>query len=279
MTPTEVEQLTYAIQFYHPEKMLSQLPGVQNEATLAALLGIEVDLYRQIRDRFALNARETAQTLLADAEFCHWVDRLPFAPGAVVVGLGDSITDDRQSWLEILRHLLDLRRPDDGIEVVNAGISGDTTTHIISRFFEVAQRQPDWILCLVGTNDVRRHGFPPNQVLVGLAETARNLQHLRDLATRQTRSRWVWMTPATAIEAQIEADWALGPIQERWLNADLVAVANLVRQQPDPVIDLQAIFGMPPRPELLLSDGLHPSLAGHREIATALVETLATLAA
>ncbi|MGB3402985.1 MAG: GDSL-type esterase/lipase family protein [Microcoleaceae cyanobacterium] len=271
------KELIYTVQFYHPEKIISQMPGINNDETRAALLGVEVDLYRQLRERFTLNAQQTAKTLLNNPHFCRLVDRLPFAPGATVVGLGDSITDDSQSWLEILRHLLYLRRPSDSIKVINAGISGDTTTHLISRFMEVAQQQPDWIICLAGTNDVRRHGLPPTQVLVSLEETAKNLQMLRHLMTSQTQARWVWMTPPTVIEAQIEADWALAPLQERWFNQDLAQVSAVVRQLPDPVIDLQKIFGIPAHPDLLLADGLHPSLAGHQVIVSALVEKLAEI--
>lgn len=271
------KELIYTVQFYHPEKTISQMPGVNSEETVATLLGIEVNLYRQLRERFRLNAEETAKALLEHPNFCSWVDQLPFAPGATVIGLGDSITDDSQSWLEILRHLLDLRRPSDGIKVINAGISGDTTTHLISRFMDVVQQQPDWIICMAGTNDVRRHGLPPTQVLVSLEETAKNLKMLRHLITSQTQARWVWMTPPTVIEAQIKADWALAPLQERWFNQDLAKVSAVVRQFSDPVVDLQTIFGIPANQDLLLADGLHPSLAGHQAIVSALVEKLSVI--
>ena len=71
-----------------------------------------------------------------------------------IVGLGDSITDDYQSWLEILRHLLAERRPGDEIKVVNAGISGDTASGLLGRVLEMLEGDPAWILVLIGTNDV-----------------------------------------------------------------------------------------------------------------------------
>ena len=40
------------------------------------------------------------------------------------------------------------------------------------------------------------------------------------------------------------------------------------------VVDLVPIFGQPPKPEFLLDNGLHPSLAGHQAIAKALIERL-----
>jgi acyl-CoA thioesterase I len=277
MSAIPLEQITHTIQFHHPEKMLVQKMLGINEANLAALLGIRVGLYRRLRNGFQRSARRAAQNLLADPAFAVLVDRLPFAPQSTVVGLGDSLTDDCQSWLEILRQLLLLRRPADQIQVINAGISGDTTTHLISRFHYVSQQAPNWIICLVGTNDVRRHGQPPNQVLVSAAETTRNLQVLRHLATTQTRSQWVWMTPPPVIERAISAELASPMIPPQWWNIDLQQVAAIIRQQTEPVIDLQDVFGWPADPRFLLADGLHPSLVGQQAIAQAVVENLAVL--
>jgi len=130
------EQLDFLIQFIHPEKSLVSMPGV-GATEFAALFELSPEEYRDRRSAFTNRARQTAEELFDDTDFAACVDRLPFTPGSTVVGLGDSITDDLQSWLEILRHLLDLRRPQDDIRVVNAGISGDTTSQMISRFLAV----------------------------------------------------------------------------------------------------------------------------------------------
>jgi lysophospholipase L1-like esterase len=269
-----LDQLTYVLQFVHPEKTLAGLPGL-SDATVAAVFGLDGTAYRRIRAGFTEAARRAAQELLEDPTFAGRVERLPFAAGAKVIGLGDSITDDYQSWLEVLRHLLALRRPGDGIAVVNAGVSGDTTTHLIGRFVEVAELQPDWVLCMAGTNDARTYGRQPAKTLVSLDETARNLVALRRFAATQTAARWVWITPAPVIEEKIAAHWYLGPLQLAWSNRDLRAVADVVRGQPDPVVDVQAVFGVPADPGLLLADGLHPSLAGQKAIVRAVVERLA----
>lgn len=267
MTELSPEQRSYLIQFGHPEK---SWPGLDDTA-IAPLFGVDAATYRRIRATFAASAQTAAAELLNDPAFAARVDRLPFRPGATVVGLGDSITDDDQSWLEILRHLLTLRRPQDGITVLNAGITGDTTSQIISRFLDVVQRQPDWIICMAGTNDARTHGQSPTKTLVSLEETAKNLEALRHCAATQTTARWIWMTPAPVIESQIAIDWFLAPFQLRWSNRDLVAIAEVMHQLLDPVVDLQSVFGNPANPDLLLPDGLHPSLAGQKAIVTALI--------
>ena len=266
------DQKAYVIQFTHLEKIW---PGL-SETAIAPLFGVDVDTYRAIRARCGERARAAASELLSDPTFAARVDRMPFRPGAIVVGLGDSITDDLQSWVEILRHLLAMRRPQDGIKVVNAGISGDTSAHLISRFLGIVLLQPDWIICLTGTNDARTHGKSPEKTEVSMEETARNLEALRHYARTQTCAQWIWMTPPPVIEAYAAQHWACIEGQIGLANKDLVAVVDIMRQLPDPVVDLQALFGNPANPELLLSEGIHPSLAGHKAIVTALVEKLSS---
>jgi lysophospholipase L1-like esterase len=271
------QQLAYVLQFQHKEKLVARIPGV-NDATIAALWGLNATTYRRVRDDFARRAREAAQVLLTDARFAARVERLPFSSGSTVVGLGDSITDDDQSWLEILRHLLDLRRPEDEIRIVNEGVSGDTTSQMISRFLDVVLLKPAWILCLAGTNDARLHGQYPTKTLVSVKETASNLDMLRHFGATQCPAQWLWITPAAVIEEQIEEDWFLSPFEMRWRNKDLIAIAEamaeVAAQGGDPLVNLQDVFGLPPHPALLLPDGLHPSLKGQIEIARAVVETL-----
>ena len=268
MSELSQEQLAYIIQFQHPDK---SWPGM-DETMIAALFGADVTTYRSIRSGFEERASQAATELLDDPDLAECVDKLPFSPGSTVVGLGDSITDDYQSWIEILRHLLTLRRPQDKITIVNAGISGDTTSQIMSRFIDIVHFQPEWIICMAGTNDARLHGQSPEKTLVSLEETAKNLKALRNFATTETSARWIWMTPSPVIEAQIQQDWFLAPFEVKWLNRDLAAVAEVVSHMPDPVVDLQRAFGHPANPNLLLSDGLHPSLAGQKLIVKTLLK-------
>ena len=271
--PYALEELSYIIQFQHPEKTLAGMPGM-NDALVAMLHNIDLVTYQTIKTHFDDNARNAAMDLLSDPAFAARVDRLPFVAGEIIVGLGDSITDDYQSWLEILRHLLALRRPQDSLTVINAGISGDTTANLISRFLDVVNAKPDWIFCFVGTNDARLHGESPTKTLLSLSETAANLHMLRHYAAKQTQAEWVWLTPATVLEDWISVDWFLGPLQLGWRNSDMAAIAELMHTLPDPVVDLQAVFGTPANPDYLLPDGLHPSLAGQKAIVTALIERL-----
>ena len=268
------ERLAYQLQFTHVTKTMARLPG-WSDAAEAAVWGVTTETLQRIRAEFAAAVDRAARALLDEADVAAQLRAFPFGAGRTLVALGDSITDDWQSWCEILRRLLQLARPRDLPRLVNAGISGDTTAQALSRFIGVVQLQPDAVLCLLGTNDARLHGLQPAGTLLDLSETQRNLDHLRRFAQAQTRADWWWITPARVLEERIRTHWFLQPLQVGFRSTDLDAVAALVRARPEPVIDLQPLFGPPVDPELLLDDGLHPSLQGQMRIARAVLARLA----
>jgi acyl-CoA thioesterase I len=269
------DQMIYElVRFTHLEKTYGYLPGMSN-ATAAALFGLDEAAYQDTKNRFDENARGAASELLEVDGLASRVDRLPFRSGDVVLAIGDSITDDLQSWLEILRHLLGLRRPQDGIRVVNQGVSAQTTAMALRRFVpNVVTQEPDWVICFLGGNDVTRVGPEPNKAQVGLQETIENLEAMRRITSALTDARWVWITPPTFDEGRAAAYPPFQMGHSHWHNADVLAIAEYIREQEDPVVDLQAVFGLPADSELQGPDGVHPSLAGQRAIARAFVERL-----
>lgn len=265
--------LEYTIQLIHPEKVLAQFPGV-SDAVIAAMLKTDVETYEAIKAEFGARVRQAAEELLADAEFAALVDRVPFAPGAKVVGFGSSSTDDLLSWFALLRAVFELRRPQDGVRFVNLGISGDATTHEIARFVAVVNEQPDWIICHISSNDGRRHGPSSTKPLVSPEETEKNLVMLRHYAASQTNANWLWMTPTALIEEKIAANPLFTMGQVMFYNEDSARVAEVILKQPDPVVNLWELFGHPADPDLVSWDGLHPSLKGYQRILQALVKAL-----
>jgi acyl-CoA thioesterase-1 len=264
------------IRYTHLEKTYGYLPGM-SDATLATLFGVDEAAYRDTKNRFDKNARQAARELLENPDLSGHVDRLPFRSGHTVLGIGDSFTDDLQSWLEILRHLLGLRRLQDDVRVVNQGVSAQTTAMALRRFVPaVVAQKPDWVICLLGGNDVTRVGPEPNKAQVSLQETVENLGAMRRIASRLTDARWVWITPPTFDEERAAAYPPFRMGQSHWRNADVLAIAEFIRDQGDPVVNIQAVFGHPVDPELHGPDGVHPSLDGQKAIARALVEQLST---
>lgn len=261
----------------HPEKVFAFLPGM-TPANLAALYGLDEPAYAAIRDRFSAQTAAAARDLLAEPEFAAAVDRLPFLAGQTLAVIGESTTDAADSWLEILGHLIGLRRPGDAITLVNAAISGYPTTMLQRVMTETLQRhRPSWVVLFAGANDALRYGTGATKPLVTAAETARNLAEMRRLAAA-AGARVTWMTPIACDTARVAA-YPPFQGQQIWLQADdLGAVRDAVRGTagaPDMVVDLADAFGSPPAANLLSADGLHPTLDGQKAIAKRFVERVA----
>lgn len=265
------QMIAKMLQFTHLEKLYDYLPGMPD--VLPALFGMTPQAYADALAGFDRNAREAAQELLADPQVAALVDQLPFTSGQTVLAVGDSITDDAQSWAEILRHLIDLRLPERGVTVVNGGLSAHTTAMVLRRWpATLASTRPDWIICGLGGNDVTRVGPEPATTQVGLGDSVTNLRRLREIASGV---RWLWLSPVPVHEERVAQFPPFRFGESTWRNADLVALATALPDTGDPVVDLVATFGTPADPELQGPDGVHPSIAGQRAIATAVVTALA----
>jgi acyl-CoA thioesterase I len=261
------------LQYTHLEKLYGYFPGM-NGATLAALYGLDEASYREARAQFDTNAKKAAQELLADSAFAEQVKRLPFRAGQTILAIGDSMTDDLQSWLEILRHLLAETRAQDDIKVINGGLSAHTSAMILRRFVPTLSQKPDWIFCLLGGNDVTRIGSETNKPQVSLEETKLNLLTMRRLAAEMTKATWVWLTPPPFDEERAKSFPPFKMGGSIWRNADVLVIGEFMRHQPEIVVDLQSIFGVPVKPGLQGFDGVHPSLEGQQTIAKAVAERL-----
>jgi lysophospholipase L1-like esterase len=231
------------------------------------------DEYEAVRRTFEEAARAEAERLRQDPEMGLLLDRLPFADGHRVLAVGDSITDDLQSWAEILRHLL----APAGVAVINAGLSAHTSAMVLRRWPAMISDPPDWILCGLGGNDVTRVGADARKPQVSIDETVANLGELRRIAAERSVARWVWLTPVPVDEARVAAHRPFQYGQSSWRNTDISVLAGRIREFDDPVVDLVSAIGDPPDPELQGLDGVHPSLAGQSAIATAVLHRLAEL--
>jgi len=263
------------VQSQHPEKLLPFARNMDDQ-TLAAIYGMDADTYRSIKLQLTQQAQDAASEMLEDSAFAVKVDRLPFQAGQTVIAIGESTTDDLLSWFELLRHLVGLRRRNEGIRFINEGISGYTTTQVLGRMSGIVARKPDWILCMIGSNDALRIGPEPAKSQVSAEETAKNLKAIRHIAASRTNADWVWLTPPTFNEARAAAYPYFQLAQLAWRNEDVARVGNIIRSLPDQVVDTQAGFAEPVTQQLLLGpDGVHLTLDGHKKIVTQLVEGLA----
>jgi len=177
-----------------------------------------------------------------------------------VLAFGDSLyagygLDPSQSFPAVLER--DLQRAGLAVRVVNAGVSGDTTAAGLRRLqftLDGLERMPDLAIVGLGGNDLLR-GIDP-------AVTRSNL----DAIVTQLRNRKIPVL-------------ITGMIAPRNLGA--AYVRDFERIYPDLAkkhdADLDPFFleGVITRPELMLSDGLHPNARGVEAMASRLAPRIA----
>ena len=268
---TSAEELELLVRFEHPAKFLAvlELPGAAllGHVDEARAYGCDPDAARAIRAGIARQVGSAATELLAEPGTRGALRALGSGP---VVALGDSITDDLISWAEIMRACCAQERPSD-VTVVNAGVSGDTTADALRRLYGVVAAEPTLVVAMLGTNDCQRHG-PGADRLVSAEDGRRNVAAI---------SRWlhaggaevVWLTPPPVHEPALAAAVGDRPFSLR--DEDVASLGASLRATGDRVIDTGAALRAGDPRELLLADGVHPSLAGQLVIARTLLRALA----
>lgn len=237
----------------------------------AAVLGLSDPEYRKYSDAFALRAQIAAQELLDDDTFAPALKRLPFLEGERIVALGDSITDDSCSWAEILSAVF--RLTDTRVEILNHGISGDTTTGAIKRIDLVAAQSPQWVVVMLGTNDARRHGDIAQVRMVSREESLRNVDALRELIEKDVGARVVMMTPPPVLEDRLLAWSPFIRQQITWRSNEVEELAGEFTSRDSRVVNIHSAFSAKDTRALLTSDGVHPTVQGQKLIVRDLVSS------
>lgn len=238
-TGTALKKLTDLL--LRPNKKMSSLPGKLSERGLmlavCACLGMP---------------------LLAEGNL-KTTQQLEQGKPAKIVCFGDSITGvyyhtgGVRAWSHLLEHALKIAYPHAQLEVINAGVSGNTTTAALARMeADVLSRKPNLVAIMFGMNDTLR---------VSPSEYRDNLKELVARAVGQG-VEVILMTPNT-IHAG-DARWSPERVGEyagivRQVGKELgVPVADCFgRYQAEADKDRQAWVR-------LMSDMVHPNLHGHK---------------
>ena len=200
-----------------------------------------------------------------------------------IVCLGDSITqfgDGPRGYVGLLRGYLTKIYPPNGIEVVNAGISGNTSNDELGRYDrDVIQKKPDLLTISVGVNDVW-HGFDsthpqgggPNGVPLALYRT--NVETM--VTTAQKAGTVVVILAPTVIMEDLNDPRNL-------LLADyILALRDVARRHKCLFVDLQQPFQTyldldrttGSTDKLLTVDGVHMNDWGNRFMAATILTAL-----
>ena len=178
-----------------------------------------------------------------------------------VVFLGDSLSagfglPESDAFPARVAHAL--RAEGFDVEVINAGVSGDTSAGGLSRVDWVLRSEPDVVVVELGANDALR-GQPP-------ANTERNLRAIIE-RVRDSGARVLLLG--------MDVPTSLGPDYGLKFAAVYPRIAK----------DLEVPFlpgfirevGLDP--DLMQADGLHPTVDGHQVLADALVPHVRALVA
>ena len=184
----------------------------------------------------------------------------PIAPSAPrIVVLGDSLTAGlglprEQSYPALLQSKL--REKGSQLEVVNAGVSGDTTADGLRRAGWALEGDVRMLILALGANDGLR-GLPPSQMKA-------NLQSI----IRRARQRAI---PVLLVGMEAPPNYG-----EQYATAFRQVFRDLARENKTPFVPflLEGVAGVP---ELNQGDGIHPTSAGAARIADHLWPAVETM--
>ncbi|RRS08739.1 SGNH/GDSL hydrolase family protein [Pseudoalteromonas sp. J010] len=270
MSQDDLEKAKRIIRFFHPEKRFSFMSGANDPAVLAAMFGVPQDTYLAIRNEFELNVNLAARELLNEPDYLKSIQQIPLVDNATIAVIGDSLTDDYQSWFEILQKSFQIARPEANITWVNTALSGDTTMQLFSTLTQIEAVKPDYLFCLIGTNDGRVHG-DGKKSCTGFREVIDNLSEIATRAESCVQKEFIWITPVGVQEDWIKEDWLLNKFNASWSHQQILQTAELIRTRPEKHIDITEIFAGERRDAMFLEDGLHWSLQGQKSVARSVV--------
>ncbi|MCB1092550.1 MAG: hypothetical protein KDL87_13520, partial [Verrucomicrobiae bacterium] len=185
-----------------------------------------------------------------------------------VVCFGDSITGvyyhtgSRRAWTDLLGLAILKAWPSAKVEMVNAGISGNTTAQGLARMErEVIAKRPDLVAVMFGMNDVARTPVETYEA------------NLRQISARCCRAgaAVIFCTPNSVTETPDRPNAKLAEFSE--------AMRRVAAGEGWPVADAFADWESLRKRDfgawtLLMSETIHPNLNGHRRFAELMASTL-----
>lgn len=186
---------------------------------------------------------------------------VPSSAAVRIVVLGDSLAaglglPEAEAFPAVAAELL--RAAGHDVEVVNAGVSGDTSAGGLTRLDWVLRREPAILVVELGANDALR-GQPLESTEANLREIVRR--------GRDAGARVVLLGMDVPTNYGPEYTTAFAALYERIADEEGAAfVPSFIRE-----------VGLDP--ELMQPDGLHPTAQGQRRLAERLAPVLADLLA
>ena len=162
--------------------------------------------------------------------------------------------------------------PTEDVTFMNRGISGDSLMGLKARWQQdVIAQKPDLLSVLIGTNDVNewlRHGHQQPFDFTRWEQTYRSL--LNSVKTANPDIQLVLCSPFVAPSGKVgkAADFSLRQETIAQLRG---IVERIARDYNASFVDFNALYAQlqqeAPRPDYWVWDGIHPTPAGHQQMA------------
>ena len=167
----------------------------------------------------------------------------------VIIAVGDSLTAglgvaEKDAYPAVLEKKL--QQNGYNWQVINAGISGETSSGALSRINWIITRNPDIVILETGANDGMR-GIPPGVVRENISQAARLLKE----------------ADIEVVLAGMQMLQNLGPAYTK----KFAAVYPEVAENQDVLLIPFLLEDVGGNPDLTLPDGIHPNPEGHRIVA------------
>lgn len=265
----------YLVNFLNLEKKYPLLPGAKHLENVASFIGLSVAELTDSRTHCDDQAEMAAQEILKDEDMLKAIEKIPFKKGQTVLAIGDSFTDDLSGWFEILRHVLEISRPDLELEFINMGVHEDTSADALRRVNRtVLDIKPDWVFVALGTYDAMRLHAAPDRTLVSLADFWENLNSIENAIIQTTQLPVIWITPAPVITELMERV----PLFDGLVyESDLIQFREVVAGRTGYIVDPPGRrMGSPADAWNFLPDGFYHALAGHSSTVKRILTSLSS---
>ncbi len=203
-----------------------------------------------------------------------------------ILFIGDSITDCErmyeyfplgEGYVRLVSDMITVWEPEKNITVINMGINGNTIVNLKNRWkHDVLRPSPDWLLVLIGINDIHQYLFENGRTIFSPAKYEENFRELLDITTyRLPECKIVLLEPffmcREPAAGQYEKDVLLV------LNDYLRIVGKLSVDYNTRLVKTHEIFQRQldfHDPSKFCQEPVHPNHTGHFLIADAVYKSL-----
>jgi len=242
--------------------------GDEDYERLSVAYGVTLaDVMAEVTSAKASNMREAGLLLKK------YPDASEMLRGKRIAFLGDSITSDWQSYMNVMRAAFE---KDKDIEILDAAVSGFKTIDLMTNFVPlVTDFKPDIVHIMIGTNDMKRTTDAAAAILIPPEEYRRELCYLVD-RLKNDGARIVLSTLPPFDPDKIYASF--NAVNVQYVEADRTAYNGVVREvaaEYDCILnEMEDVYKKHESAQITEADGLHLNLDGQRMLACGVLESL-----